>query len=102
MERRPNPRRDRNPPPMMTSSVTSSDIEPARLAEFLIEAPRRVDEALPRFVPEPGDEATTGCPARLAEAMRYSLMAGGKRLRPILALMAAEACGADPAEAIPA
>jgi geranylgeranyl diphosphate synthase type II len=34
--------------------------------------------------------------------MRYSLTAGGKRLRPLLCLMAAEACGADPAEALPA
>ena len=38
-------------------------------------------------------------PARLREAMRYSLLAGGKRLRPILVMAAAEACGA-PAEAV--
>ena len=38
---------------------------------------------------------------RLAEAMRYSLLGGGKRLRPILALMAAEACGADLDAAMP-
>ncbi len=36
------------------------------------------------------------CPERLAEAIRYSLMAPGKRLRPALVLMAAEACGGDP------
>ena len=36
-----------------------------------------------------------GCPPRLREAMRYSLLAPGKRLRPMLALMAAEACGGD-------
>ena len=34
-----------------------------------------------------------GLPARLREAMRYSLLAPGKRLRPMLVLMAAEACG---------
>jgi geranylgeranyl diphosphate synthase type II len=34
--------------------------------------------------------------------MRYSVLGGGKRLRPVLALMAAEACGADRAEALPA
>lgn len=42
-----------------------------------------------------------GCPARLAEAMRYAVLAPGKRLRPALAMMAAEACGADPLDAIP-
>jgi geranylgeranyl diphosphate synthase type II len=43
-----------------------------------------------------------GCPKRLREAMRYSLLAPGKRLRPILVLLAAEACGAGPEAAIPA
>ena len=70
------------------------------LADFLRDARRRVDEALDRFLP-PVDDPASPCPPRLAEAMRYSLMAGGKRLRPILALMAAEACGADPVEALP-
>lgn len=41
------------------------------------------------------------CPNRLAEAMRYSLMAGGKRLRPILAMWAAEACGTRGEAALP-
>jgi geranylgeranyl diphosphate synthase type II len=34
-----------------------------------------------------------GLPASLLEAMRYSLLAPGKRLRPILVILAAEACG---------
>jgi geranylgeranyl diphosphate synthase type II len=38
---------------------------------------------------------------RLAEAMRYSLLAGGKRIRPVLALATAEALGRDPEEALP-
>lgn len=46
--------------------------------------------------PEPG------CPPRLGEAMRYSLLAPGKRLRPALALMAAEACGGPLEAALPA
>src|SRR6478736_3522538 len=62
---------------------------------------RRVDEGLDRFAPT-DDDPDAPCPPQLAGAMRYSLMAGGKRLRPILALMAAEACGADPVEALPA
>lgn len=36
-----------------------------------------------------------GCPERLAAAMRYALLAPGKRLRPALVLMAGQACGID-------
>ena len=42
------------------------------------------------------------CPPRLAEAIHYSLLAPGKRLRPVLVLVAAEACGSKSATAIPA
>lgn len=56
-----------------------------------------VDEALASRV-RFGD----GCPERLAEAVRYSLLAPGKRLRPILVLMAAEACGGRCEAAMPA
>ena len=52
-----------------------------------LEARRReVDAALERHLPGPPE-----CPARVGEAMRYSLFAGGKRLRPTLTLAAAEA-----------
>jgi geranylgeranyl diphosphate synthase type II len=73
-----------------------------RLAEFLEEARRRVDDALVRLLPDAAGPDAPACPPRLAEAMRYSLTAGGKRLRPLLCLLAAEAAGADPAEALPA
>ncbi len=43
-----------------------------------------------------------GGPAGLVEAMRYSLLGPGKRLRPILLLLAAEACGGSVEEALPA
>ncbi|HEV3165848.1 MAG TPA: farnesyl diphosphate synthase [Isosphaeraceae bacterium] len=72
------------------------------LAEFVQDARRRVDEALGRFLPSQDGDPSGGCPARLAAAMRYSVLGGGKRLRPILVLLAAEACGADPAAALPA
>ncbi len=45
-----------------------------------------IDAALEEFLPAP-----PACPPLMAEAMRYSLFAGGKRLRPILTLAAAEA-----------
>ncbi len=40
--------------------------------------------------------------AGLDDAMRYSLLAGGKRIRPVLCLAAARAAGNDPAEVLPA
>jgi len=43
-----------------------------------------------------------GSPARLTAAMRYALLAPGKRLRPMLALLATEACGVEPERAMPA
>jgi len=39
--------------------------------------------------------------ARLTEAMRYSLLAGGKRIRPVLTLATARGRGADPATVLP-
>ena len=39
--------------------------------------------------------------ARLTEAMRYSLLAGGKRIRPVLTLATAPRCGADPTTVLP-
>ena len=43
-----------------------------------------------------------GCPSRLQAAIRHSLLAPGKRLRPILVLSTAEACGASIDDALPA
>ncbi|MEB3174165.1 MAG: polyprenyl synthetase family protein, partial [Cyanobacteriota bacterium] len=40
-------------------------------------------------------------PEKIYEAMRYSLLAGGKRLRPILCLSACELCGGSEAMALP-
>ncbi len=47
-------------------------------------------------------EFEAGCPSRLADAIRYALLAPGKRLRPALTLMAAEACGGQINDALPA
>ena len=58
---------------------------------------REVDSALGRSV-ELGD----GCPTQLLDAIRHSLLAPAKRLRPLLVLMAAEACGCDRERAMPA
>jgi geranylgeranyl diphosphate synthase, type II len=47
------------------------------------------------------DRDTDGAAEGLQEAMRYSLLAGGKRIRPVLALATARALGADPAQVLP-
>jgi len=44
----------------------------------------------------------SGCPTRLREAIEYSLLSPGKRLRPQLVLLAAEACGGNIESALPA
>jgi geranylgeranyl diphosphate synthase type II len=85
----------------MTISTSTSN-ERARLADYLSGAGQRVDAALRRYLPEESEDPSAACPARLAAAMRYSVLGGGKRLRPLLCLMAAEACGGDAEAALPA
>lgn len=58
------------------------------LAELLQRGRRRVDRGLDRLLP-----AADSGPGRIHAAMRHSVFAGGKRVRPILALAAARACG---------
>ncbi|MDO8541855.1 MAG: polyprenyl synthetase family protein [Opitutaceae bacterium] len=58
---------------------------------------RRIERGIDVYLP-PGDTR----PRRLHEAMRYSLQAGGKRLRPVLLLGAAELFGASDDSALPA
>jgi geranylgeranyl diphosphate synthase type II len=55
-----------------------------------------VDAALRRYTMFPPE-----CPGKLAEAIRYALLAPGKRFRPMLVVMTAEACGAGRAAALP-
>jgi geranylgeranyl pyrophosphate synthase len=56
----------------------------------------RVEAGLDRHLPAAGER-----PARLHAAMRYSLMGGGKRLRPVLLLAADDLSAAGPAKADP-
>jgi geranylgeranyl diphosphate synthase type II len=66
------------------------------LKRYLAARQKEVDRALDQFLPK----ASTR-PATIHKAMRYSLFAGGKRLRPILCLTAAEACGGKIETALP-
>ena len=66
------------------------------LKRYLIARQKEIDRALDRFLPKASVK-----PATIHKAMRYSLFAGGKRLRPILCLAAAEACGGKTTTALP-
>ncbi|HHY85473.1 MAG TPA: polyprenyl synthetase family protein [Verrucomicrobia bacterium] len=69
---------------------------PFDLAAFLSATTKSVNAALDRFLPS---ERTK--PATIHRAMRYSLFAGGKRMRPALCLAAAAACGGREEDAMP-
>ena len=83
----------------MTVTATSPDNTPCPADSFdfkayLAKAKAKVEEALDQSLrPER--------PESLREAMRYSLLAGGKRLRPILCMAACELAGGDAAQAMP-
>jgi geranylgeranyl diphosphate synthase type II len=66
------------------------------LKEYLEARAAEVDAELDRLLPTKRQR-----PATIHEAMRYSLFAGGKRLRPVLCLAAAEACGGETEPALP-
>jgi len=66
------------------------------LSAFLATRTETVNAALDRFLP--GEKTK---PATLHQAMRYSLFAGGKRMRPAVLLAAAAACGGAETDALP-
>ena len=66
------------------------------LTSYLSARQKEVDRALDRFLPK-----ESVAPATIHKAMRYSLFAGGKRLRPVLCLAAADACGGPTSAALP-
>jgi len=66
------------------------------LKTYLITRQKLIDRALDRYLPRANTK-----PVTLHKAMRYSLFAGGKRLRPILCLAAAEACRGNIDDALP-
>lgn len=78
---------------------TPSPVQPASsldLPSYLASRGRLIDEALERYLP-PADHP----PAIIHQAMRYSVFAGGKRLRPLLVVASTETCGGDPHAAVP-
>ena len=81
----------------MSSVATQSGPARAALSSWMDEKRRWVDAQLEAYLQSAGP-----CPERLYGAMRYSLLSGGKRLRPMLVLMAAEACGGPVEKALAA
>lgn len=63
---------------------------------YLRSRQQEIDRALDSYLPKAATK-----PATIHRAMRYSLFAGGKRLRPILCLAVAEACGGKIDKAMP-
>jgi geranylgeranyl diphosphate synthase, type II len=66
------------------------------MKEYLVSRQKMVDDALQQFLPQASVK-----PKTIHKAMRYSVFAGGKRLRPILCLAAGECCGGEPSAALP-
>ena len=66
------------------------------LNQFLATRTDAVNAALDKFLPSEKTKPTT-----IHKAMRYSLFAGGKRMRPAVLLAAATACGGTEKEAMP-
>src|SRR4051812_27712805 len=64
---------------------------PEPLHSYFASRRKMVEKALNQYL-----DTTNSDPEIIHEAMRYSVFAGGKRLRPVLVLMGAECCGAPP------
>src|SRR5437879_4292472 len=83
----------------MSARTTKSESPSKRLfalQEYVATQTEAVNRALDHFLP-----AATARPTTIHKAMRYSLFAGGKRIRPALCLAASAACGGEDSEALP-
>ena len=74
-------------------SVSPSDLFPPHISSWR----DRIDRELERY-----SQFDPDCPDHLREAIRYSLLAAGKRIRPLLVLTAAEVCGGGIDRVLPA
>ena len=87
-----------DPPANSNSRTENVTTSPATLFTPEVDAYRRqIDEALDRYT-----QLDSDCPDHLREAMRYCLLAPGKRLRPLLVLAANQLCGGQVDDAMPA
>jgi geranylgeranyl diphosphate synthase type II len=80
----------------MPAAARKANAKGFDLNSYLAHSTETVNRALDELLP-----GETVKPATIHKAMRYSLFAGGKRLRPAVCLAAAEACGGSHKEAMP-
>ena len=73
---------------MLSKGAWALDFHAMDLDGYLKQAAADTDAAMDRFLPAENEQ-----PATIDAAMRYCVFAGGKRLRPVLCIAAAEACG---------
>ena len=66
------------------------------MKDYIVSRQKMVEDALQAYLPKPSVK-----PKTIHKAMRYSVFAGGKRLRPILCLAAGECCGGEASAALP-
>jgi geranylgeranyl diphosphate synthase type II len=82
----------------LSTDGTASVQAPAhRGSDSLAHKQQAIESALDRYTRFGAD-----CPDELREAIRYSLLTPGKRLRPMLVMLASEACGGEADTAVPA
>jgi geranylgeranyl diphosphate synthase, type II len=89
--------RERSSPHWRTGPDSMAQGSATTFENYAFDMRGRIDAALYDYT-----RFDAGCPDRLREAIRYSLLAPGKRLRPTLVLLAAEACQASVEAALPA
>jgi geranylgeranyl diphosphate synthase type II len=82
--------------PRATSRIGHRAYRTVNIKTYLVSRQKLIERALDRYLPKANAK-----PATLHRAMRYSLFAGGKRLRPILCLAAAEACRGNVSNVLP-
>lgn len=82
---------------MLSKEASALEFHAMDLDGYLKQAASDTDAAMDRFLP-----AEDESPGTIHAAMRYCVFAGGKRLRPVLCMAAAEACGGSRELALPA
>lgn len=79
------------------SAVPNSSATSKEFLDYAKRCQQEVDAALDRILVQPAED-----PLKLREAMRYAVLSGGKRMRPVVVLAAAEALGVSREAAMPA
>jgi geranylgeranyl diphosphate synthase, type II len=82
---------------LSTDGTASVQTPAQRSNDSLAHKQHLIESALDRYT-----QFSADCPELLREAIRYSLLTPGKRLRPMLVMLAAEACGGNAEMAVPA